>query len=511
MRNPRMILRSATGIAVTVVIAVFVCVAFATASSKTEKVSTAVDAEQYADLMESEAYDLEDLAEGAEAQRRMFNRMTPPGFSWLQPMFPSVVPFDASNFSESFLYDLLGEDKNSVAIYPLSLALDPKTRETLVYNAEGKLIASISVEKASDVWSEGADPSRVTLLLDLLPSEDVEPYLYVKERISESLAAFTSKFKVPQSESLVLKSLGSSDFGICNIQKLTNGNMRLTVTNGGSVAEVFSYTVLHSASNVVISNGTNTVWTPLSPPFNGLESAWECQTTNLLLTNGVGVWEDLNISSNDRVRFYGAANRLDTDGDGLTDGAELFVHHTSQTLTDTDGDGLTDLEEIQLGTGPHTSNVVQKVYFIDELPEETLRRSTGESEMYVSWSNLQAKAMYTARYKEGYGEFTSSNISASVPPKYYLTKGRRYQSECSGEVINPYEYEDCTDIMEYEMSQSNYCQEAFDPLGWPTTPTNHICSGYSDFSRTYIWDDCFYTIEVAWDYSYSQPISSFPF
>lgn len=321
-------------------------------AARTEKDSSAVDAEEYADMMAHEAYDLEDLAEGAEIQRRMFNRMTPPGFSWLQPMFPSVVPFDADNFTESFLEGLLGEDENSVAVYPLSLVLDPKTRETLVYNAEGKLIAVVPAEEISHVWPEDADPARVTLLLDLLPSEDIEPFLYVKERISESLAAFASKFKVPKPESLVMKSLGSSDFGICDIQKLTNGNMRLTVTNGETVAEVFSYTVLHSASNVVSSNGTNTVWTPLSPPFNGLESAWECRTNNLLLTNGVGIWEDSSISSNARVRFYGVAKWSDSDEDGLTDGMESFVHHTDPDNPDTDGDGWSDGEEIEEETDP---------------------------------------------------------------------------------------------------------------------------------------------------------------
>jgi hypothetical protein len=47
------------------------------------------------------------------------------------------------------------------------------------------------------------------------------------------------------------------------------------------------------------------------------------------------------------------ANRQDTDGDGLTDGAEIFVHHTNPALTDTDGDGLSDWGEIHLyGTNP---------------------------------------------------------------------------------------------------------------------------------------------------------------
>ena len=91
-----------------------------------------VDAERYADLMAYEVLDVQDLAEGAELQRRLFNRMTPPGLAWVQPAFPHTVPFDAANFDETFLDDLLGEDRNSVAVYPLTLSLDPKTRETWI-------------------------------------------------------------------------------------------------------------------------------------------------------------------------------------------------------------------------------------------------------------------------------------------------------------------------------------------------------------------------------------------
>ena len=152
-----------------------------------------------------------DLAEGAEIQRRRFNRMTPPGFSWVQPMFPSVVPFDAENFDEKFLDELLGEDKNSVAIYPLSLIQDPQTRETLIYNADGKLITTIPADRVSREWPENADPARVTLQLDLLPSEDVEPYLYTESRIAEYEEARTAKTK--KSGGMVLRSLGASEFG----------------------------------------------------------------------------------------------------------------------------------------------------------------------------------------------------------------------------------------------------------------------------------------------------------
>lgn len=360
MRNPRMIQRSAIGIAVSVIVAALGYVAIAVDSARAEKIPATVDAEQYADFIENEVFDIQDLAEGAEIQRRMFNRMTPPGFSWVQPMFPLVVPFDAENFDGKFLDELLGEDKSSVAIYPLSLALDPKTRETLVYNADGKLIAAIPAERISRDWPEDADPARVTLQLELLPSEDVEPFLYTESRIAEY--AKTRTAKTTKSGGMALRSLGAGEFGICSFQRLTNGTMRLTVTNGADVAEIYAYTVWHTSTVVVatwtneqsnVVTDTNTLWYPVSPPFNGLESAWECLTTNLMLTNGVGIWDDANISSNARVRFYGVANRMDSDADGLSDGEEMFVYHTAPNEPDTDGDGLSDWEEVHVhGTNP---------------------------------------------------------------------------------------------------------------------------------------------------------------
>ena len=336
-----------------VLIAVLCHAAIAADSIRTENIPVAVDAGQYAEFMAGEVLDTADLAEGAEIQRLMFNRITPPGMSWLQPMFPTVVPFDAACFEESFLADLLGEDRNSVAVYPLSLALDPKTRETLVYNADGKLIATLPDDKASRVWPEDADPARVTLQLDLLPSEDVEPYLYAERRVAESLAA-RAPAKSPRTGGPAKRILGVSEFGVCDIQNLTNGNVRLTVTNGTAVAELYAYTVAHTSSVEVgiwtneedeVIRETNTLWTAVSPSFDGIDSAWECVMTNLACTNGIGVWEDANISANARVRFYAVAQRTDSDADGLTDGAEIFLHRTDPENPDTDGDGAGDGDE----------------------------------------------------------------------------------------------------------------------------------------------------------------------
>ena len=360
MRESRMIQKSAIGIAVAVAAAVALCYVAIAADLSAEIKPVPVDAEQYADFMETEVLDVQDMANGAEIQRRFFNRITPPGVSLLQPMFPAVAPFTATNFDESFLVGLLGEDTNSVAIYPLSLALDQDTRETLVYNADGKLIATIPADKVSRVWPADADPVRVTLQLNLLPTEDVEPYLYAESRIAGSIASF-SKSKPGRTGGSAMRSLGINEFGIADIRRLSNGTMRVTVTNGMDVAELFSYSVLHTSTVVVtiwtneeqvVITDTNVLWYPVSPSFNGIESEWACGTTNLVLTNGVAVWEDSGISTNDRVRFYAAAKQADTDVDGLTDGTEVFLHRTDPGVADTDLDGHSDGREIALETDP---------------------------------------------------------------------------------------------------------------------------------------------------------------
>lgn len=372
----------------------------------------------------------------AEIQRRMFNHMTPSGFSWLQPMFPPVVPFDAGYFDESFLDGLLGEDTNSVAVYPLSLVLDPKTRETLIYNAEGELIATVPADGVPRTWPEDADPARVTLQLDLLPSEDVEPYLYVEDRVAESLATVASKSaKTPKTGGVVIMNMmvSSTNFGILSFQRLTNGNMQLTVTNGTDVAEVYSYTVWHTSSVDVVTwtneqsnvvTDTNTLWTPVSPTFNGLENTWDCQTTNLVLTNGGGIWEDSNISSNARVRFYGVAKRADADHDGLTDGAELFVHHTSPTNRDTDADGWSDAEELVEETDPldrFSATHLAKGVFINALcynPSNGLASSN-------QWIQLHSSSASAVNLSDFHLQVAGSNYATklSFPSNTWIQPG----------------------------------------------------------------------------------------
>lgn len=336
-----------------------------------------VSEESYADFMGNEVLDLQDLADGAEVQREYFNRITPPGVSLFQPMLPPVAPFDEAYFDKDFLAGLLGEYQFSVAVFPLTLVLDPKTRETLIYNAEDDLIATVPGDGVSRTWPEDADPARITLSLDLLSVEDVEPYLYVEDRVSQEAEAANfdmSEMSLPPGEMSML-SLEADQIGFADIQSLTNGNMLVTVTNGtnaAAVAELFSYTVWHSSAVQYGSTGEEVVvWSPVSPCYNGLDNAltspWECRSTNLVFTNHLVVWEDSNVPTNARQRVYGAAIRTNSDTDTLTDGAELFVYHTDPADSDTDNDWVDDGTEVDIGTVPTLSNEVVQVWI--QFPE----------------------------------------------------------------------------------------------------------------------------------------------
>ncbi len=355
MKHPRITRRPAIWIAVAAFAVALCCMAVA-ADLSADSRKAAVDSEQYADFMAGEILDLANLAEFVEGQRQYFNRITPPGVSWVQPMYPSVAPFDAAYFTEAFLDGLLGEEKNSVAVYPLSFVLDPTTRETIVYNAEGKPIAALpGVNSALLPTDSDGDPGRVTLQLDLLPVNDAETFLYVGERIAESAASVSAKSS--KSEKGSRKSLGITEFGIANIQSQTNGAIRITATNGSGTAEVYAFTVWHTNTVDIVTgtNGvteTNIIWWAASAPYNGVDEAWECRTTNLVFTNGNAIWDDTNVPTNARQRMYSVVPRMDTDGDGLTDGAEFFVYHSSTGTNDTDGDAMLDGWEIQHGLDP---------------------------------------------------------------------------------------------------------------------------------------------------------------
>ena len=136
----KMIRKPVVGIiGIAVLIAALCCVALAAdLSAKAEP--AAVDAAHYADFMSDEVLDLQDLAQWAEIQRRMFNRITPPGGPLLQPMSPPVVPFNAANYTDDFLEELLHDairimaKSNTICFMTNINHLLKPTNQTNLYN-----------------------------------------------------------------------------------------------------------------------------------------------------------------------------------------------------------------------------------------------------------------------------------------------------------------------------------------------------------------------------------------
>ena len=55
----------------------------------------------------------------------------------------------------------------------------------------------------------------------------------------------------------------------------------------------------------------------------------------------------------------------DTDGDGLSDYAEVRTYGTNPVLKDSDGDGVNDAQEIAAGTDPNSATDVFKIVATD--------------------------------------------------------------------------------------------------------------------------------------------------
>ncbi|MFA6130934.1 MAG: hypothetical protein WC730_01575 [Patescibacteria group bacterium] len=80
----------------------------------------------------------------------------------------------------------------------------------------------------------------------------------------------------------------------------------------------------------------------------------------------------------------------DTDGDGLTDYDELYVHKTSPYLADTDGDGYTDETEVRIGTDPNCKGnecmevVEEESDLFSDLVDTTATEETVDSSVDLS-------------------------------------------------------------------------------------------------------------------------------
>jgi len=89
-----------------------------------------------------------------------------------------------------------------------------------------------------------------------------------------------------------------------------------------------------------------------------------------------------------------ASDKIDSDGDGLSDEEEINIYHTDPHNGDTDGDGYTDGEEIKNNYNPLSNDIIKLTkkievnrkkqelsYFLGDFKLGTFKVSTGKSAM----------------------------------------------------------------------------------------------------------------------------------
>jgi uncharacterized protein GlcG (DUF336 family) len=85
----------------------------------------------------------------------------------------------------------------------------------------------------------------------------------------------------------------------------------------------------------------------------------KAQSLSLVLD---GDSDEDGLSDSLEARYKGDPNNPDTDGDGISDGKEVYEHKTKVDLADSDKDGFTDKQELDLKTNPLSSKDKPSAY-----------------------------------------------------------------------------------------------------------------------------------------------------
>ncbi len=441
------------------------------ASAKKDK-APPIDPTAYDALVSNRVTSAAHLLNWFAEQQDHFERLIPPGIEVLnQPGTPDVlvIDLDSEDLPSEFAKYLLGTTpvfRYSVPTYDVFVqetaegTIDVRDGDGNVLYADpapsGYAIPYEALFRQSQYphhYIPELARYRLNARVTLLPLAYVEHYLFAKQQIEEA----ASLFEEEEPPLMMMMSGSGDDVWISAMTRMTNGlrlSLDYTESYSGQVWSAYSYDARYCPiTNSVGGSGGGSPPVPGTndPPactncpisdcdidvtnsFLGLERVWSLTYSNLLLTGATRtVWLDtrpmgLDAQTNPTHRFYGFGSNVDTDGDGLNDGHELFISHTDRENADTDGDGLPDGWEVQNGLNPLSSAGADGasgdpdgdgLSNAEELQAQSSpQQANAVVDVAATGASIDARSIHLSQIKCGFPEYT--NVSS--PPKIYLVE-----------------------------------------------------------------------------------------
>lgn len=296
-------------------------------SEQISKSDSPIDLHAYQELMKHEVRDFADLEYFLRNERDWYAIITPPAADFIlqQPVFP-VIPFSWEHFPKD-LPDILRdrcEFEFSVPVYKLRVVEDRNTRQLHFYGSDNEKLFTIGTPADYDpfLWLKSHypglysgryplakvqsyeamyDPARVELIVTLIPTEYVEPYLYAQNKVLE----YYRSMKSDRDDQGGMMRMGESDaLRITAMTHQTNGILlELSYPEEfTNTVDVFStrhlpQSIWQLVDTGLVPDGTNAI-TWLLQPYKNIEA--------ITFADGV----------------------TDTDGDGHPDAQEFLLYGT---------------------------------------------------------------------------------------------------------------------------------------------------------------------------------------
>ncbi len=277
-------------------------------------------------------YDLEARAVSVQNQ---FLPISPPSEDVYVHSDNGVLPVDWKKFPKEFTKLMYAEmDDNNYPIYRVSVYEDPLTRQTIFYGLYGE-VYRLDPERGYDPYAWQ------TTYFQLEPGEvldDWTQWLYDPAKIAAEFKlipqVFHADYLVDQQaqaelEASMMPMMMSLQTPVTHLQLAIENT-----TNGTVVLEIgWPATFTNELEIFATTNLAGHVWQVVCTDIDTSSS------THFL-------WEDWAFTNTPNRSYIASKADVDTDGDGLADGREIYLYNSLTNAIDSDFDGLSDYAEV---------------------------------------------------------------------------------------------------------------------------------------------------------------------